>query len=155
MRLWTKFKLALLAGLTVTMMWHWQVTEADAYVLEKSGGIPWAIVPGDALATPSGAEKAPMVEQVPTWTPEEHEILTRVLTGECQTGSWELQLAVGSVVLNRVNAPEYLRIRSMELCSSAGSMPASETETITGNRRKGTGRRRGIFWRTEARYRRT
>lgn len=66
MRLWTKFKLALLAGLTVTMMWHWQVTEADAYVREKSGGIPWAIVPGDALATPSGAEKAPMVEPVPS-----------------------------------------------------------------------------------------
>lgn len=66
MKLWTKFKLALLAGLTVTMMWHWQVTEADAYVREKSGGIPWAIVPGNALATPSGAEKAPMVEQVPS-----------------------------------------------------------------------------------------
>lgn len=107
MRLWTKFKLALLAGLTVTMMWHWQVVEADAYIREKSDGIPWAIVPGDALATPSGAEKAPMVEPVPTWTPEEHEILTRVLTGECQTGSWELQVAVGSVVLNRVAHSAY------------------------------------------------
>ena len=66
MRLWTKFKLALFAGLTVTMMWHWQVTEADAYVREKAGGIPWAIVPGDTLATPSGAEAAPMVEPVPS-----------------------------------------------------------------------------------------
>ena len=66
MRLWTKIKLALLAGLTVTMMWHWRVVEADAYIREKSDGIPWAIVPGDALATPSGAEKAPMVEPVPS-----------------------------------------------------------------------------------------
>ena len=30
MRLWTKFKLALFAGMTVTMMWHWQVEEAKA-----------------------------------------------------------------------------------------------------------------------------
>lgn len=57
----------------------------------------------------------PMVEPVPTeeteaarsYTDEDLEVLTRVLTGECQTGSWELQVAVGSVVLNRVQAAEY------------------------------------------------
>jgi len=107
LKIWTAFKVGMFAAMTVTMLWHWQVAEADAYCLEKAEGIPWAIVPGDTLATPSGAEAAPMVEPVPTWTEEEHEILTRVLTGECQTGSWELQIAVGSVVLNRVNAPEY------------------------------------------------
>ena len=88
MRLWTKFKLALLAGLTVTMMWHWQVTEADAYVREKSSGIPWAIVPGDALATPSGAEKAPMVEQVPSghWESAGRHRMTHYCSGRCCNG---------------------------------------------------------------------
>lgn len=85
MRLWTKFKLALLAGLTVTMMWHWQVTEADAYVREKSGGIPWAIVPGNALATPSGAEKAPIVEPVPSghWESAGRHRMTHYCSGRC------------------------------------------------------------------------
>lgn len=52
------------------------------------------------------AEPVPAGE-VPAYSEEDLEVLTRVLTGECQTGSWELQLAVGSVVLNRVSAPEY------------------------------------------------
>lgn len=107
MKIWTAVKAALFAGATITMMWHWSVVEADAYCREKAGGMPWTIVPGYTMATPSGAENALVAETIPKWTAEEHEILTRVLTGECQTGSWELQLAVGSVVLNRVNAPEY------------------------------------------------
>lgn len=57
----------------------------------------------------------PMAEQVPgmereearAYTEEDLEVMTRVLTGECQTGSWELQTAVGSVVLNRVMAGDY------------------------------------------------
>lgn len=88
MRLWTKFKLALFAGLTVTMMWHWQVTEADAYVREKTSGIPWAIVPGDVLATPSGAEKAPMVEPVPSghWENAGRHRITHYDSGACCNG---------------------------------------------------------------------
>ena len=45
MRLWTKFKLALFAGLTVTMMWHWQVEEAKAE--------PMAIIATDSVAAPA------------------------------------------------------------------------------------------------------
>ena len=55
MRLWTKFKLALLAGLTVTMMWHWQVVEAEAE--------PMAIIATDSVAAPAAeiffAERVP------------------------------------------------------------------------------------------------
>lgn len=45
MRLWTKFKLTLFAGLTVTMMWHWQVVEAEAE--------PMAIIATDSVAAPA------------------------------------------------------------------------------------------------------
>ena len=55
MRLWTKFKLALLAGLTVTMMWHWQVEEAKAE--------PMAIVATDSTAAP--AEEIFFAERIP------------------------------------------------------------------------------------------
>ena len=56
MRLWTKFKLALFAGLTVTMMWHWQVEEA------KADPIP-AIVATDSKAAP--AEEIFFAERIP------------------------------------------------------------------------------------------
>lgn len=46
-------------------------------------------------------------EQKPTYTDEELYIIAHLLCGECQTGSWELQEAVGSVVLNRVASPNY------------------------------------------------
>ena len=46
MRLWTKFKLALFAGLTVTMMWHWSVIEAQAEPIP-------AIVATDNTAAPA------------------------------------------------------------------------------------------------------
>lgn len=94
-------------GIFVMMCWHWKVMDCYAACYEKSNGMPWAVVSGDTLSTPSGAEDALVAETVPTWTAEEHEILTRVLTGECQTGSWDLQVAVGSVVLNRVAHPSY------------------------------------------------
>lgn len=55
MRLWTKFKLALLAGLTVTMMWHWQVEEAKAE--------PMAIIATDSVAAP--AENIFYAERIP------------------------------------------------------------------------------------------
>ena len=90
----------------VIMFWHWQVHDTYAYCYEKENDKPWAIVSGDNPATPPNAEVL-VAETIPTWTTEEHEILTRVLTGECQTGSWELQVAVGSVVLNRVAHPAY------------------------------------------------
>lgn len=56
MRLWTKFKLVLFAGMTVTMMWHWQVEEAKAE--------PMAIIATDSVAAP--AEAIFFAERVPT-----------------------------------------------------------------------------------------
>ena len=56
MKLWTKFKMALLAGLTVTMMWHWQVEEAKAE--------PMAIIATDSVAAP--AEGIFFAERIPT-----------------------------------------------------------------------------------------
>ena len=88
MTLWTKFKLALFAGMTVTMMWHWRTVEADAYVREKAPEMPWAIVPGDAAATPSGAEKAPMAEPVPSghWENAGRHRITHYDSGACCNG---------------------------------------------------------------------
>lgn len=43
----------------------------------------------------------------PTYTEEDLYYLTHVLTGECQTAPWDEQIAVGSVVLNRVADPEF------------------------------------------------
>ena len=88
MRLWTKFKLALLAGLTVTMMWHWRVVEADAYIREKSDGIPWAIVATSSTAAP--AENIFFAERIPAghWV----DIGTFKTTGYCNcrkcAGKW-------------------------------------------------------------------
>ena len=56
MRLWTKFKLALFAGLPVTMMWHWHVEEA------KAGPVP-AIVATDSPAAP--ADEIIIAERIP------------------------------------------------------------------------------------------
>lgn len=45
--------------------------------------------------------------QTLSYTDEDLEILTHLLTGECHTYPDEEQLLVGSVVLNRVNSPYY------------------------------------------------
>ena len=77
-------------------------------VAEKAPDAIW-ITTDRTVAPDQGilmAEPVPAGE-VPAYSEEDLEVLTRVLTGECQTGSWELQLAVGSVVLNRVSASEY------------------------------------------------
>ena len=42
-----------------------------------------------------------------TYSDEDLEVLTRVITGEAQCYSDEHQIAVGSVVLNRVESPKY------------------------------------------------
>ena len=43
----------------------------------------------------------------PVYSEEDLYYLTHVLTGECHTASWDEQIAVGSVVLNRVADPEF------------------------------------------------
>jgi uncharacterized protein (DUF1800 family) len=95
--LWTITRAAIAAGLTAVMLFHWHVEEAKAE--------PLAIVATSSTAAP--AENIFFAERIPTYTEEDLEILTRVLTGECQTGTWELQIAVGSVVLNRVAHEAY------------------------------------------------
>ena len=57
MTLWTKFKLALFAGLTVTMMWHWQIETAHAEPFP-------AAVATDSTAAP--AENIFFAERIPT-----------------------------------------------------------------------------------------
>ena len=98
MRPWTAVKVGIAAALTATMLWHWQVTDAEAAMQD-------AIVATSSTAAP--AEGIFFAERVPTYSEEDLEVLTRVLTGECQTGTWELQIAVGSVVLNRVAHEAY------------------------------------------------
>lgn len=57
--------------------------------------------------TTTAAETETETEPVRSYSDEDLEVLTRVLTGECQGESWDMQVAVGSVVLNRVADPEY------------------------------------------------
>jgi len=95
--MWRIFKLGLFTAMTITMLWHWHVEEAKAE--------PIAIIATDSTAAP--ADDIFFAERVPMYTEEDLEILTRVLTGECQAGTWELQIAVGSVVLNRVAHEAY------------------------------------------------
>ena len=61
-----------------------------------------AEIEGSDMATDSNAE-----ESTPKYSEEELYIMAHVLCGEVQTGSWELQVAVGSVVLNRVASIRY------------------------------------------------
>lgn len=96
--MWRIFKLGLFTAMTIIMMWHWHVEEA------KAEPIP-AIIATDSTSAP--ADDIFFAERVPTYSEEDLEVLTRVLTGECQTGTWGLQIAVGSVVLNRVAHEAY------------------------------------------------
>ena len=71
----------------------------------------------EAVASPLEEQKAEVTEEIieedtaidvtPTYTEEDLYYLTHVLTGECQTAPWDEQIAVGSVVLNRVADPEF------------------------------------------------
>ena len=49
----------------IVMCWHWQVHDTYAYCREKTNGMPWAIVAGDAPATPPNAEVL-VAETIPT-----------------------------------------------------------------------------------------
>ena len=79
MRLWTKFKLALFAGLTVTMMWHWSVIEAQAEPIP-------AIVATDSTAAP--AENIFFAERIPSghWENAGRHRITHYDSGACCNG---------------------------------------------------------------------
>lgn len=78
MRLWTKFKVALFAGMTVTMMWHWQVEEAKAE--------PMAIIATDSVAAP--AEGIFFAERIPSghWENAGRHRITHYDSGACCNG---------------------------------------------------------------------
>lgn len=79
MTLWTKFKLALLAGLTVTMMWHWHVEEV------KAEPIP-AIIATDSTVAP--AENIFFAERIPTghWESAGRHRMSHYCFGRCCNG---------------------------------------------------------------------
>ena len=89
-----------------------QRNAAGPVVTETDGELPDAIwITRETTVAPD--QGIPVVEQLPV--EEEDEpinekdlyILAHLLAGECQSGSVELQEAVGSVVLNRVAHPSY------------------------------------------------
>ena len=86
------------------------VPEIPEETESAEGPAPDAIWVSEGVVAPpeQGIETA---EQHPDLRPPINEEdlywLTHVLTGECHTYSWEHQVAVGSVVLNRVADPNY------------------------------------------------
>ena len=78
MRLWTAIKTGIFVGLTVTMMWHWQVVEAEAE--------PMAIIATDSVAAP--APEIFFAERVPTghWENAGRHKITHYCPLECCNG---------------------------------------------------------------------
>lgn len=98
----------LLLWVLVFTLWNPMVVEASYW--QQNEVIDQVVI----VATPGSTEKAPDMEElkliaepVPPYTTDELDVMAHVLCGECQTGSVELQRAVGSVVLNRVSHPGY------------------------------------------------
>ncbi|MBO6270043.1 MAG: 3D domain-containing protein [Clostridium sp.] len=56
MKIWTAFKVGMFAAMTVTMLWHWQIVEAEAE--------PVAIIATDSTAAP--AEEIFFAERIPS-----------------------------------------------------------------------------------------
>lgn len=61
---------------------------------------PMIVITDEVVATESDAA-------VEEYSEEDYEVLLQILTGECQSYSWEHQIAVGSVFLNRVASSYY------------------------------------------------
>lgn len=101
---------------------------------------------GLAAALTVGYSGAALAEEVQTETvaetgpvdmvdPGELYLLAHLLCGEVQTGSWETQIAVGSVVLNRVEDPSYpdtlkgvIYQRGQYACTWDGNFDRTPTE---------------------------
>ena len=105
------------AALIVTIAAADRATEAHAAVRETAAAVETTAeeLPPDAIwASPEAyapEEGIQMVEQMPLMVPEVDEEdlywLSHVICGEAQCYSRECQIAVGSVVLNRVNSDRY------------------------------------------------
>lgn len=76
---WTAFKVALFAGLTAVMAWHWQVVEAQAEPFQ-------AIVATDSTAAP--AENIFFAERIPSghWENAGRHRITHYDSGACCNG---------------------------------------------------------------------
>lgn len=107
--------LDILFGAFVLLLWVlvfslWNPLEVEASYWQRNEVIDQMVI----VATPGSTERVPdinelklITEPIPPYTPDELDIMAHVLCGECQTGSVELQKAVGSVVLNRVDHRSY------------------------------------------------
>ena len=142
MRLWTKFKLALLAGLTVTMMWHWQVEEAKAE--------PMAIIATDSVAAP--AEKIFFAERIAGhWEPAGRHRITHYCSGRCCNGRNAGRTASGApMVVGRTVATgrEYpfgtkLLINGQIYTVEDRGVPNGCVDILVGSH--GEANRRGVF----------
>lgn len=134
------------AALIVTIAAADRATEAHAAVRETTAVVETTAeeLPPDAIwASPetyAPEEGIPMVEQMPLMIPEVDEEdlywLSHVICGEAQSYSRECQIAVGSVVLNRVNSDRYpntlegvITQRHQYACYRDGNFHRTPTET--------------------------
>lgn len=77
MKIWTAFKVGLFSAMTVTMMWHWQIVEAEAE--------PVAIIATDSTAAP--AEEIFFAERITGhWEPAGRHRITHYCSGRCCNG---------------------------------------------------------------------
>ena len=111
---------------------------AGPVVTETDGALPDAIWASPETYAPE--EGIQMVEQMPLMIPEVDEEdlywLSHVICGEAQCYSRECQIAVGSVVLNRVNSDRYpdtlegvITQRHQYACYRDGNFHRTPTET--------------------------
>ena len=77
MKIWTAFKAGMFAAMTVTMLWHWQIVEAEAE--------PVAIIATDSTAAP--AEEIFFAERITGhWEPAGRHRITHYCSGRCCNG---------------------------------------------------------------------
>ncbi len=103
-------RLDLVFGLFVLLLWVFVFSLWAAVPVQAAGPegfLVYGASPSAPVRDPAPNELKLFVEPVPSYTAEELDIMAHLLCGECQTGSEELQKAVGSVVLNRVNHQSY------------------------------------------------
>lgn len=136
------------AALIMTISAADRATEAHAAVRETAAAAVVETtaeeVPPDAIwasqETDAPAQGIEMVEQMPLMIPEVDEEdlywLSHVICGEAQYYSRECQVAVGSVVLNRVNSSRYpntlegvITQRHQYACYRDGNFHRTPTET--------------------------
>jgi len=134
------------AALIVTIAAADRATEAHAAVRETAAVVETTAeeLPPDAIwasqETYAPVEGIQMVEQMPLMVPEVDEEdlywLSHAICGEAQCCSRECQIAVGSVVLNRVNSDRYpdtlegvITQRHQYACYRDGNFRRTPTET--------------------------